>query len=60
MKRFFRCFFWSLIIIGNLTLLCWGVCKAYVNIRRISYGEYTHAIELGDNSFKILDFYIEF
>ncbi|MBO5726046.1 MAG: hypothetical protein J6S00_03160 [Clostridia bacterium] len=59
MKRFFRSFILSFVIVGNLALFTYGICASYVNIRRISYGEYVSAIEISKDSIRILDFYIK-
>lgn len=57
-ERFFRCFAISLIVIGCISFGFLGIIKAYENTRRVGFGDYKSAIEIGDNKIRILDLYL--
>lgn len=46
------------VIMMCIIFLLLSFCKIYENIRFIAYGEYKNAIEVTENSVRILDFYI--
>lgn len=59
-KLYWRSFFLGLVIGTNLILLFLGFCKVYENTQFLASGEYISAIELNNNSLRILDMYINF
>lgn len=59
-KEFLRKFYISFIVTICIFLGFLSVCKAYENIRKISFGEYRSAIEIKDGNFKFFDYSFDF
>lgn len=58
-KTYFRTFYISLIVIMCLTFGWLGIATAYENTVRIAFGEYRSAIEISEDTIRILDFVIK-
>lgn len=58
-KTYLRSFYISLIVIMCLAFGWLGVSAAYENTVRIAFGEYRSAIEISDDTIRILDFVIK-
>ena len=58
-KTYFRIFYISLIVIMCLTFGWLGIATAYENTVRIAFGEYRSAIEISEDTIRILDFVIK-
>ncbi len=58
-KTYFRTFYISFVIIMCLTLGWIGVSAAYENTVQVAFGEYKKAIEISNESIRILDFVIK-
>ena len=58
-KTYLRSFYISLIVIMCLDFGWLGVSAAYENTVRIAFGEYRSAIEISDDTIRILDFVIK-
>ena len=59
-KTFWRSFYLSSVVIFCLFFALYGISESYKNIRRIGFGEYRNAIEINEESLKILDFEWEY
>jgi hypothetical protein len=59
-KTFLRSFYLSSVVVFCLIFALYGISEAYKNIRRIGFGEYRNAIEIGDGKLEILDFEWEY
>lgn len=59
-KTFLRSFYLSSVVVFCLIFAFYGISEAYKNIRRIGFGEYRNAIEIGDGKLEILDFEWEY
>ena len=58
-KTYFRTFYISLVIILCICLGWIGISTAYENTVQIAYGEYKDAVEINDDTIRILDFVIK-
>ncbi len=58
-KQYFRTFYITLVILVCISLGFIGVSKAYESIRQTAYGDYKKAIEITDETIRILDFVIK-
>ena len=58
-KLYFRTLYIAFIIIMCLCLGWVGISTAYENTVKTAYGEYKHAIEITDDTIRILDFEIK-
>ncbi len=58
-KTYFRTLYITLVILLCLSLGWIGVSTAYENIVRVAYGEYKKAIEINEDTIRILDFVIK-
>jgi len=59
-KVFLRTVFIGTTISLNIIFGGLAVAKAYENIRQIGFGEYKRAVEITEDSIRILDFTIDF
>ncbi len=59
-KVFFRTFFIGTVVSMSIIFGGLSVAKAYENIRQIGFGEYKKAVEITEDSIRILDFTINF
>ena len=59
-RIFLRTFFITCIILFCMGFFAWGLKGAYENTRKIGFGEYKKATEIGDGFIRILDFNITF
>ena len=57
---FIRTFFISIILLFCAGFFTWGVKTAYESTRKIGFGEYKKAAEIGDSYIRILDYVINF
>lgn len=58
-KIFWRSFIISSVIMFNILLLFFGICKVYENTTQIASGEYVKAISLETGGIRILDYHIK-
>lgn len=58
-KTYFRTFYISLIVIMCFAFGWLGIAAAYENTVRIAFGEYRSAIEISEDTIRILDFVIK-
>lgn len=58
-KTYFRTFYITLVIIMCLSFAWIGISISYENIVQIAYGEYKKAIEINEDTIRILDFVIK-
>ncbi len=58
-KTFFRTFYISLIILLCLSFGWVGISTAWENTVQTAYGEYKKAIEITDETIRVLDFTIK-
>ena len=56
LKKFIRSFYITFIILLCVVFGFYSICKAYENIRLVSFGEYRSAIELEEGKFKFFDY----
>lgn len=59
-KTYFRTLYITLVILLCLSLGWIGISTAYENIVSVAYGEYKKAIEISEDTIRILDFLIKF
>lgn len=58
-KTYFRTFYITLVIVLCLSLGWIGVSAAWQNTVQVAFGEYKKAIEISDETIRILDFVIK-
>ena len=58
-KTYFRTLYITLVIMLCISLGWIGVSAAYENTVRVAYGEYKKAIEINEDTMRILDFVIK-
>ncbi len=58
-KTYFKTLYITLVIMLCLCLGWIGISQAYENTVQIAYGEYKKAIEINENTIRILDFVIK-
>ena len=58
-KTYFRTLYITLVIMLCISLGWIGVSAAYENTVRVAYGEYKKAIEINEDTIRILDFVIK-
>ncbi len=58
-KTYFRTFYISWIIIMCLMFGWFGISTAYENTVQVAFGEYKKAIEISEETIRILDFVIK-
>ncbi len=58
-KTYFRTLYITLVIMLCISLGWIGVSTAYENTIQVAYGEYKKAIEINQNTIRILDFVIK-
>ena len=58
-KTYFRTFYIALVIILCICIGWIGVSTAYENTVQIAFGEYKKAIEINEETIRILDFVIK-
>lgn len=59
-RIFIRTFFITSIFLFCMGIFTWGVKTAYESTRKIGFGEYKKATEIGDGYIRILDYVINF
>ena len=59
-RKFIRSFYITFVILLCVVLGFYAICKAYENMRLISFGEYRSAIEIKDGNFKFFDYSFDF
>jgi hypothetical protein len=55
-KRFFRAFYLTSVIIFCILIGFFGISEAYKNIRLVAFGEYRDAIEINEDGIFIFDY----
>lgn len=58
-KTYFRTFYISWIVIMCLVFGWFGISTAYENTVQVAFGEYKKAIEISEETIRILDFVIK-
>ncbi len=58
-KTYFRTFYISLVVIMCISLAWIGISTAYENTVQVAFGEYKKAIEINNDTIRILDFVIK-
>ena len=58
-KTYLRTFYIALVIMLCLSLGWIGISTAWENTIQVAYGEYKKAIEINDDTIRILDFFIK-
>lgn len=58
-KTYFRTLYITLVILLCLSLGWIGISTAYENTVQVAFGEYKRAIEINDDTVRILDFIIK-
>ncbi len=57
-KIFWRTVKYTSVWILAFAILIYGICKSYLQIRRIGFGEYKNAVEYKDGVLSVFDFEI--
>lgn len=58
-KTYFRSFYITLVILLCVSIAWIGITTAWENIIKVAFGRYDKAVEITDNSIRILDFIIK-
>lgn len=58
-KTYFRSFYITLVILLCVSIAWIGITTAWENIIEVAFGRYDKAVEITDNSIRILDFIIK-
>ena len=58
-KTYFRSFYITFVILLCVSIAWIGITTAWENIIKVAFGRYDKAVEITDNSIRILDFIIK-
>ena len=58
-KPYFRSFYITLVILLCISIAWIGITTAWENIIKVAFGRYDKAVEITDDSIRILDFTIK-